>query len=98
MHIERIGETEGSILQAAGYLKTAAIVVTVLVAIATAALTALRADAYWRVYHRLRSDLETIGWKAAAVDEGSDFATFVSDVEDCLTAFETAYQAEVAKQ
>lgn len=88
-------QTQG---RAAGYLKTGAIVVTVLVAIATAALTALRADAYWRVYHRLRSDLEAVGWKAAALDKGSDFISFVSEVEKRLSEFETTYQDEVAKQ
>ncbi|HJW35114.1 MAG TPA: hypothetical protein VJ769_00625, partial [Actinomycetes bacterium] len=77
--------------------KTAAIVITVLVAIATAALTALRADAYWRVYHRFRNELETVGWRAAAVDETSGFDEFVSDAEKCLAEFENSYQEEVAK-
>ena len=88
-------QTQG---RAAGYLKAGAIVVTALVAIATAALTALRADAYWRVYHRLRSDLEAVGWKAAAVGEGSGYATFVFEVEKHLKEFETTYQEEVATQ
>jgi hypothetical protein len=82
--------------RAAGYLKGIAIIMSVLVALATAALAAFRADDYWSVNHHLRSELESVGWKAAGQNGGDGFDTFVQEVEDCLTTFESNYQARIA--
>ena len=81
----------------AGYLKGAAITMSVLVALATAALAAFRADDYWVVFHHLRSELESVGWKAVGKNNGeSNFVAFVQNVEDCLTTFENNYEARIA--
>jgi hypothetical protein len=82
--------------QATSVLKYIAIGMTLLVAIATAALTAFRSDANWRIYHKLRSDLESVGWKAAAEHSSNGFDEFVKEIEELLATFENEYLKEVA--
>jgi hypothetical protein len=77
-------------------LKYIAIGMTLLVAIATAALTAFRSDANWRIYHKLRSDLESVGWRAAAAHSSNEFDEFVNEIEERLAAFENDFLKEIA--
>jgi len=79
-------------------------VLSLLVAIAAAALQVTRMGQRWRQFHQRHVDLEHAGWqlfakrgKYVGLDVNQRFAMFVDQVESIVLAYERAYSTEIAR-
>jgi len=79
------------------WLKIVGIGLGALVAIATAMLVAIRASGTWAIYHDLRVELETLGWRAQSGGGEMSWKTFTTGVSKAVNKAANRYSTDVVR-